>query len=531
MKNILRHHKKAFIVFAVIAISLSSCQKTIELDPISNVGSDAYYRNYTEVMSALTGCYSGLQKPLYNEWQFTELRSDNSKQGVPNSSNVTNAELNSLDMFNLNPFHERVYDYWLDTYNNVRAINYVLRSLGAKYENGAIVVGEGTAEMTADQKNKILGEALFLRAYHYFKLVRLYGSVFLISEPISPQQAKLMYRSPVQDIYNFIIADLKKANEVFPQGGFASIPSADLGRANVWASKALLAKVHLTLDQKPEAIILLTDVIENSGYGLLNSYADVFSISNEMNREIIFAVRYKGGGFGLGSPFANLFAPIGSGNAVVNNDGNGYNFPTDDFQLIYKTGDQRKDVTIANYTPEKPYVKKFLSQVSLRYDAENDFPIIRFSDVLLMKAEALGYDGSANGESVQLINRVRERAGALDYGNNTDFTIRFYKYPATGTYALDDAESFRQALLHERRIELAFENQRYFDILRQPDATDIIKQHFANEFDSHYSEITPPISLATLQSNVTTQRLILPIPQKEIDKNDQIDIGQNDGYN
>ncbi len=530
MKNILRCHKKVLIAVASV-ISLSSCQKTIELEPISNVGSDEYYKNFTEVSSALTGCYSGLHKPLYNEWQFTELRSDNSKQGVPNSSNVTNAELNALDMFNLNPFHERVYDYWLDTYNNVRAINYVLRSLGAKYENNEIIVGQGTAQMNADQKNKILGEALFLRAYHYFNLVRLYGSVFLISEPITPQQAKLMYRSSIQDIYNFIIADLKKANEVFPQGGFASITSADLGRANVWASKTLLAKVYLTLDRKPEAITLLNDVINNSGYGLVDSYADIFSISNEMNKEILFAVRYKGGGFGMGSPFANLFAPTGSGNAVVNNDGNGYNFPTDDFQLIYKAGDKRKEVTIANYTPEKPYVKKFLSQVALRYDAENDFPVLRFADVLLMKAEALGYDGSPNGESVQLINRVRERAGALDYGSNTDFTIKFYKYPATGPFALIDAETFRQALLNERRIELAFENQRYFDILRQPDATNILKQHFANEFDSHYSEIIPPISLATLQSNVTTQRLILPIPQKEIDKNDQIDIGQNDGYN
>src|SRR5690606_29173445 len=126
----------------------------------------------------------------------------------------------------------------------------------AKYENNEIIVGQGTAQMNTDQRNKILGEALFLRAYHYFNLVRLYGGVFLISEPVTPQQAKLMHRSSIQDIYNFIIADLKKANEVFPQGGFASIASADLGRANVWAAKALLAKVYLTLDRKPEAITL-----------------------------------------------------------------------------------------------------------------------------------------------------------------------------------------------------------------------------------------------------------------------------------
>src|SRR5690606_29762600 len=136
-----------------------------------------------------------------------------------------------------------------------------------------------------------------------------YGSVFLISEPISPQEAKLTHRSSVQDLYTFIIADLKKANEVFPLLTYTTIPSTELGRANIWSSKSLLAKVHLTLDQKSEALILLNDVINNSGYGLLNSYADVFSISNEMNKEILFAVRYKGGGLGIGSPFANLFAP------------------------------------------------------------------------------------------------------------------------------------------------------------------------------------------------------------------------------
>ncbi|ADY51205.1 RagB/SusD domain protein [Pseudopedobacter saltans DSM 12145] len=528
MNKILKHNKK-LLASIFLSVSLVSCQKSIDLQPISNVGAEDYYKNFNEVSSALTGCYSGLHKPLYNEWMFTELRSDNSKQGVPNSTNVANAELNALDMFTLNPFHERVYDYWLDTYNNIRAINYVLRSLGVKYENKEIVVSNGTAEMSDVQRNKIMGEALFLRAYHYFNLVRLFGGVFLVDKPVSPQEAKLIQRSSVNDLYDFIVADLKKANEVFPHLTFATIPQADLGRANIWSSKSLLAKVYLTLGQKNESLILLNDVINNSGYGLVSSYSDVFSISNEMNKEIIFAIRYKAGGLGLGSPFANLFAPTGSGNAVVNNDGNGYNFPTEEMKTIYKVGDLRKDVTIAQYTATRPYVKKFLSQVSLRYDAENDFPIIRYSDILLMKAEALGYD-NADGESVALINQVRTRAGALDYGSNTDFAGKLYKYPSSGTESLSNAESFRKALLNERRIEFAFENQRYFDIMRQSDAVEIIKNHFAEEFANHYVNIIPPITLSALQANVTKDRLLLPIPQKERDKNDQIDIGQNPGY-
>lgn len=530
MKTILKHNKTKIAAFLMV-VGLASCQKSIDIQPISNVPVDNYYRNYKEVNNALTGCYNGMQGPLYSEWMFTELRSDNSKQGVPNSSNVANAELNALDMFTLNPFHERVYDYWLATYNNIRSVNYVLRSLGVTYENKQIVIGNGSAQMTQAEANKIIGEALFLRAYHNFNLVRLFGGTFLMDKPLTPQEAKLKDKSSIQDLYDFIIADLKKANEVFPNVAFTATAAADLGRANIWASKSLLAKVYLTLGgtYKSDALTLLNDVIDHSGYGLLTSYGDVFSITNEMNKEIIFAVRYKAGGLGIGSPFANLFAPTGSGNAVVNNDGNGYNFPTEEMKTIYKVGDKRKDATIAQYTSTKPYVKKFLSQVSLRYDAENDFPVIRFSDVLLMKAEAIGFDG-VNGDAVDLINKVRERAGAADYGSNTDFASKFYKYPASGAAALSDAESFRKALLNERRIELAFENQRYFDILRQPDATQIIKDHFALEFATHYSKITPPITLVALQANVTQDRLLLPIPQKEIDKNDQLKIGQNAGY-
>ncbi|RZK74903.1 MAG: RagB/SusD family nutrient uptake outer membrane protein, partial [Pedobacter sp.] len=301
MKNIIKN-KISFIVLTALVFTIGSCQKNIELDPISNVGVDAYYRNFNEVNSALTGCYNGMHDPLYNEWMVTELRSDNAKQGVPNSTNAANAELNALDMFTLNPFHERVYDYWINTYNNVRAINYVLRSLGVKYNNGQLTVEEGIAQLTAAQKNKLIGEALFLRSYHYFNMVRLFGGVFLVTEPVDPQTAKQQQRSSVQEIYNLIVADLTKANELLLNTPYASIPSADLGRANVWASKSRLAKVYLTLDQKASALPLLDDVIANSGYALLPNYADVFSVSNEMNREIIFAVRYKAGGLGIGSP-------------------------------------------------------------------------------------------------------------------------------------------------------------------------------------------------------------------------------------
>ncbi len=525
---------KYILVVIALAFAVSSCEKIIDVDPISNVGADVFYRDFTEVSAALTGCYGGMQEPMYNEWMFTELRSDNSKQGLATSSSVPNLELNELDMFVLNSAHPQLYTYWLSTYKNIRAINYVLRSLGATYSNGQIIVGQGTADVTPAQKNQLIGEALFLRSYHYFKLVRLFGGVAAVTEPVDPEKSKQINRNTVAECYQLITADLSTAKDLLADNTFSTIPNADLGRANAWAAKSLLAKVYLTLNRNADALPLLDDVISNSGYGLLTNYADVFSIANEMNREIIFTVRYKAGGFGIGSPFANLFAPTGSGNAIVNNDGNGFNFPTESLKSAYivpPTGfaDARRAVNIAQFTPTRPYVRKYTSQVINRFDAENDFPVIRLADVLLMKAEATGFDG-AGGSSVAIINQIRERAGAGVFTGATSFNSAFFRYPATGVGSITDDTEFKTALFNERRLELAFENQRFFDMLRTGNATNILKAHIAEEYDIHYKNYRPILTLAFIQSNITTDKLLLPIPQREIDTNDQIVIAQNPGY-
>lgn len=514
----------------LLVISTAACNKIIDIDPISNIGVDAFYRNYEETRAALTGSYNGLQKPLEYEWMLTDLRTDNSKQGVANSSAAINFEFNELDMYTLNSAHDKVYQYWLVTYKNIRSINYVLKSLGVTYASGQTTVGEGTAKMSQQQKNQLAGEALFLRAYHYFNLVRLYGDVFLITEPVDPEQSKKITRTPLADCYQFIAADLMAAKDLLSQMPYAASTNSEAGRATSWAAKALLAKVYLTTNRASSALPLLDDVISNSGHGLLPSFSDVFSINNEMNKEILFAVRFKAGGFGLGNLMANSFAPTSSGSAIVNGDGSGYNFPTNDLDVTYKTpatgsADARKAVTMAKYS-SKLYVKKFISPVLVKFDAENDFPVLRFSDVLLMKAEALGF-GTIG---VDLINEVRTRAGATDYVSG-DFNTGFYKYPTDGSAnAITTQAQFLTALLNERRLEFAFENQRFFDLVRTGQAITVIKNHYALEFDSHYKAYRPAITLAELQSNLTAEKLLLPIPQRELDANDQIKIVQNPGY-
>ena len=536
MKEIIKISTR-FIIVVSLTAALASCKKLVDVEPVSNEAANNFYKNYREVSVALSGCYNGMQEPLITEWQFTELRSDNARQRSVNSTTNVNMELNVLNLYTAGPQHQQIYNYWLATYKNIRNVNYVLRSLGVGYQNNQLVFGTPTADVTEAQRNELVGQALFIRAYHYFNLVRLFGGVFIVTEPLEASQARKINRSSVTDTYNLITKDLEAAVDLASSKTYSQITSTDLGRANSWSAKALLAKVYLTLPipRAADALTLLNDVIVNSGYGLESSFSRVFAINNEMNKEILFAVRYKAGLVGLGNPMANMFAPASSGDAVINGDGNGFNYPTTSIFGAYATStssftDSRKDVTMAVYANSTTpyYVNKFFSKVIVAGDAENDFTVLRFSDVLLMKAEAQGYDG-ATGSSVGLINQVRERAGAGTYSTGS-FTSAFYKYPGSGTGAIESDADFQAALLKERRLELAFENQRLFDLMRFGQAVATMRAHYDAEYTAYYGRFNPVIPLATLQANINNDKLLLPIPQREIDTNTEITIPQNPGY-
>ncbi len=509
-----------YIALASIII-LSSCQKTIDLLPESNSNTGDSYNNYDQISVALTGCYNGMQKTLTDEWTLTELRSDNSIMGVPGSTASTNRDLSDLDMFMPSTSHQGNYNYWSTVYANIHNVNLVLNALQVNYSEstGTLTYDNLSIPVTDAQRKSLAAEALFIRAYHYFNLVRLYGGVFLIHEPVTAEDAKAINRSSVADIYKLIEADLKDAVAYGNTTKFASI-SANLGRANTWCAKALLGKVYLTENKKTEAITQLQDVITNSGYGLQNAYANIFSIANEMNGDILFAIRFKAGGLGLGSPFPNLFAPLSSGSNVVNGDGKGLNYPSTDINNAYAAADTRKAANIGVYgagTAAKLYPKKHISVVAIANDAENDWVVLRYADVLLMLAEAQGNTPSSLG----LINQTRTRNGLT----------------AILATAVTTTAQFEDSLQRERRYEFAFENQRWFDLVRYNttmttiNAVQVIKDHFAKEYATQYGQYPAPrLSLLDLQNQVTIQKLLLPIPQREIDNNTRITIPQNPGY-
>jgi hypothetical protein len=532
MKNSIKYLSVLFLVIG------SSCSDIIDLNSESNIIAEDYYSNYSELQSGLTACYKGMQNPLLEEWSLTEMRSDNTCMDGASSTSTPKMDLAFIDQLYPATTQTGIYYYWLKTYNNIKNSNTILNACGANFNPspGIIEYAPVTINATSYQCKSVAAEASFIRAYHYFNLVRLFGGVFLIDEPVTAEQAKRINRSSVADIYKLIVADLNNAIANGKNAAYTA-SSPDLGRANVWAAKALLAKVYLTLGRNQEASVLLDSVIALGSYSLQSTYASVFSINNEMNSEILFAVRFKSGGLGMGNPLSNLFAPTNSGNAVINGDGNSSNNPileltkTNSAYTSYiDPASTRKDVNIGLFGTSVYYIKKYISPTALANDAENDWPVIRYSDVLLMKAEA---DGNTAG-SLGLINLVRARVGLAAL---TSATIT--------TSAL-----FEKALAQERRWEFAFENQRWFDILRFTTTTTslsaasdafpnlkiqgaeyVMKKHFTNMYSKFYGTFSVlPISLSQLQSNANLNRFLLPIPQYEIDTNSFITIQQNPGY-
>lgn len=514
--------KVQHIIILLTVIGLASCHKTIDLYPESNLNTGTFYSNDAEVKAGLTACYNGMQLPMFREWQFTELRSDNSYMGVTGSTNSFNRELSDLDWFVPATLQDGIYQYWLSTYFNIRNCNIVLEKLGVNYSPATGAISLSTIDIPISDVNRkqYAGEALFIRAYHYFNLVRLFGGTFLIHTPISPLDAKTINRSSVADMYKFIEADLIAASAYMSNKTFSQIAAADRGRATSWAAKALLGKVYLTQNKKTEAIAQLDDVRSNSGYGLQSTYANVFATNNEVNSEILFTVRYKAGGLGLGSSFGNDFAPLASSGIVIFGTVRGWNTPSSSIDSFYAAADARKAVNVGRFMPSPTvtslYVKKFTTPVTNDLDGESDWPILRYADVLLMLAEAQGNTGT----SVGYISQVRVRAGLSSISG-----------------AFPTLAEFEKELSDQRRAEFAFENHRWFDLVRYGttlttiNPVQVMKDHFAYEYVSHYSTYIAPVpTLAQLQSYVTLQKLLLPIPQREIDLNTQIVIAQNPGY-
>lgn len=484
--------KYNLIAIALLGFSFSSCSDFLEQNPQTDLSENDFYKTADDILSAVNGAYSSLQEnDIYGNWYvFGEIPSDNTRNQL--SGSVTTQ--NEFDQFYIDTQNSMIANFWKAAYKTINRTNTVLGRIDG-------------IEINAELANRYKLECKFIRALMYFNLVRVYGDVPLVLKEIGISESYDILREPKENVYNQIISDLKEA-----QGLPVSYSTAEDGRATQGAAKALLAEVYMTLHKYAEAETILAEIINSGRYSLLENtpgslnidgYKDVFSPINHNSKEGIFEIQFLKGGYEEGSNYTNNFAPENSGTNVVAVGGTGgNNIPEMDIYNAYEEGDLRRDFSMSlgyydnrknNEWVESRYVCKFMDVPYQNNDASNNYPVIRYADVILMYAEALNQNGKT-AEACKYLNMTRRRG----FG---------YQTTETSPVDLQTTDKARFALMveQERRVELAFENHRWFDLIRTGRAVEVMKSK---------------------GFSLNETNLICPIPQKQIDVNPK--LTQND---
>lgn len=420
---------KNIIILSLLGILLVSCEDFTDLAPISNRNEAEFYRNADDFNVAINASYSGLQdNGVYGRayWTMFEMRSENTDQG-PDATGLAR-QYTEINNFTEDPLNETVTSAWVSSYKVIANSNVILNRIES-------------VEMDNSIKERITGEALFLRSLMYYHLAVAYGNIPLQLTPFNPGDE--LNQVDANTVYAQLILDLEKAENLLP----VSYSSSEKGRATKGAAATLLAKVQLIVGQDDAAEVVLRRIINSYGYRLLDNYADLWGSENENNDESIFEVQFVSGGLGQGSSFTNDFSPSAF---LQTGSGFGRNRPTPALVNSFDSQDERFEASIGtSYINAQGveimanHIRKYESNPSSENDSDVNFIVFRYADVLLMLAEALG----ESEESYQLINQVRARAGLTGINTNT---------PGT----------FEKKLLLERQLELAFENHRWADLKR-----------------------------------------------------------------
>ncbi|NQX43659.1 SusD family protein [Pedobacter steynii] len=467
----------SIITAAAITLSLQSACKKDFLDkkPFNQVTGDVAFVDLAGAEKLLAGAYGS----MYNDahiWDFMingDVSADNAYSGGDN------ANINDLDLFKTISTNEIVERDWKGFYSNIKDANEVLENV-PNIKDPELDKG--------DRRNQILGEASGLRAYYYFHLVRLWGPVPLVLKSATNLAEMQAPKSSVDQVYAQIIKDLEFAlantRTTAPHKGIIT-----KGVAN-----ALLAKVYAT-KSNPDwtKVNQYADATINGGYSLFGSFDGLFSGTNKNNSEAIWEMQYDGWG-----------GPQGRGNwmpgLLIGSGWKRFCTPTNDLVKAFEDeGDvvrKNSSITFKNVTTEGwadvywsknnfPFINKY------RLDDKTDTYILRLADIILLKAEALNEISSGGwAQSKALVDQIRGRVNLL------------------GTPAANQAD-MRLAIEKERRLELAFEGHRWFDLIRTNRAVAVMN---AQKDGAGVS----------LNYNISNANLQLPVPQKEIDRNPNI---------
>jgi len=469
--------KKIYITTIILVTILGSCSDSfLELSPISNANEASYYKTEKDFETAVTAAYA----ILYNEYSPYGGASFCGEQ-MSDEATVYDVAGNAADHqafknYTVSPANTYVLSIWRSEYNSLMRINTIIDKLQ-------------TATISDKSKTLYEAEMRFLRALCHFNLVRMFGDVPLMKKVVVVSESYATLRSPVSEVYDFIIEDLKFASANLPLQSQIS----RTGQATKGAAQGILGKVYLTLGNKNDAKTVLFEIINSHEYELLPNYAYLWDLKHENSAEALFEIQHVASATGPASPYHEAFAPYN--NMAISGQGGGMNQVTDYLWNEFEEGDVRRDLSISKGYTDKggnwidiKFPAKWFDPIFINtgtYYCENNFILLRYADILLMYAEA--------ADDASYLNMVRDRAGMPRYGEAG--------YPAQySTLAL--------AIEHERMVELSLEFHRWFDLKRTGRATTVLS--------------------ARKGKAVTEQMLLLPVPQVERDINP--DLSQNQGY-
>ncbi|MCZ2473896.1 RagB/SusD family nutrient uptake outer membrane protein [Aquirufa ecclesiirivi] len=446
--------KNKIILSCLLAVGLTGCTESfLDITPETSLSSVTFFKTQADFQQAVNACYVPL-RTIYNDrsWLLSEQHSDNTYYARNTAFGATEQQ-------------EDLADFSIPVSNGLTTNTHVLNQYRQDYliiaRANQILALIDKADFDATEKANLKGQAQFMRGFAYFELYRYFNKAPLQLTPVTTREAAAAKMGTAADLEKIITDDLiGAAANLKPKS------TQEAGRATSGAAKTVLANLYIIQKKWAEAEKLMKEVVAEGNYSLIPDYNNVFSTStaNKNNAESVFEVQFQEGSNGFNGTFMYNFLPrpmtetelktlSGTSNPQPQT-GEGNNIPTPDVIAAYEAGDLRKDASIGYITcattlwegKTYPIIKKYMKTHSLNGNHGMNWPVYRYSEVLLFLAEALNEQGKT-AEAATYMNMVRKRAGLAN------------------TTATSQAD-FRTALIKERRVELAFENKRWHDLVR-----------------------------------------------------------------
>jgi hypothetical protein len=490
------------MIIGLLTVTGWSCSDFLEETDKSNFTLENYFVRPEHATSVVNSIYAGLD-PIMSSgfgggpWMMLEFATGlaDTELGQAQNSLFVRSLINNSD----NGYGQT---YWTTYYRGIANANLAIDKIPG-------------IEMDQAVKNRLLGQARFLRAYYYYHLVRIFGQIPLITSVINLTSPE-MYPEPatVEAVYNQIVEDLTIAETM-------GLPNRDVsGRASMGAVKSMLASVYLTMAGHPLqkgaghyqlAASKANEVIQSGQFSLFDSYNAFNNVALKNQGEHIFMIQYAA--FILPNTVQQAILPYNRGISQYNAETGGI-FANRDFVANFEDGDKRtreKQFFFTEYTLRSDrnqtrqlgdyYLWKFFDEeAQLRTTSSGmNFPVYRYAEVLLTYAEAINEASGPTAEAYQAVNLIRRRAELPDL---------------TGL----SKDEFRDAVLRERWHELCYENKTWFDMVRLRKALNVKTNKF-EAYVGHKFSYGP---------TVTARELLFPIPTAEIRNNDK--LTQNPGY-